>query len=1022
MKYLPNFSVKRPVAVVMGVLITILLGIISLLNLTTELLPNINLPYMVVTTAYPGSNPELVENNVTKPIESSLSKVSDIKNISSVSNENYSLVILEFNDGINIDSSFVEVRENLDMLKNYLPEEVKTPTILKLNPNIMPIMQLGISFSNLTLTDNSILLKKEIVNRLESIPGVASVDLEGLVQEIIGITLNQEKIDSLNEVNRQVFQAQRLPYEDLIITDSLLKGIITGQNLGMPIGFIEMDKELTLVRLGDKIKSLEELENLMIINNPLMKVKVKDIADVTLINNADKIYSKINGENTIVLSFQKQNNYPTSEVVKNIYKRLDQIKEEYPQMETTILLDQARYINMTIDNVLKNLIYGGLLAILVLLFFLKNIKPTIVISLAIPISVITTFMMIYFSGITLNIISLGGLALGVGMLVDNAIVVIENIFRLRREGLDSKEASIVGASQVSGAITASTLTTVSVFVPILFIKGLVAEIFKQMALTVSFSLLASLIVALTLVPMISSKILIKEEKDNENLFKKFLNSYEKLLKTFLHFKYLVVIFSFLLFIGSIILIPKIGTEFIPTEEEGNMLITVDFPKDVTFKDKVESYDELMNLITPIKGIETIAITLNDTSFNLMGLSNDVYVLIDEEEFSFQEIEKEILKKTKNFNYDLVINSETKMANMMNTGIKLKIKGEDFEELRKISNDVISMIEEIKGISNIGSSIDEGAKELKITVDKDKSIQSNLTNYNVFDTLNKMINTNYKATTIDLNYEPYDVYVYPSNRNTVSYSDLKEALLEEVFLKEIASFNKSVGFTSINRDNQSRYISVSTEILDGYNIGKISQKIKEKIDHYNIKEGYEISFEGEVEEMETSLKALFQSLILAVLLIYMVMAIQFESLLYPFIVLFTVPLAFTGSLLALYLTNTSLSVVSLIGIIILAGIVVNNAIVLVDYINQLKEKGSNVYEALIEAGKVRMRPILMTSLTTILALIILAIGIGEGTVMMRPMAIATIGGLLYATPLTLGVIPCLYLIINKFRGGKRNEKY
>ena len=506
MKLFSKFSVKRPVSIIMGVLIVIVLGIISLLNLTTELLPDVNFPYAIISTNYIGASPELIENTITKPIESSMATVSNIKNISSVSNENYSIVVLEFYEKVDIDAAVVEIREKLDMLKGKMPENASQSNIIKLKPDMIPVMQFSISFKDLDMNETSRIIKSKILSKLESIEGVADITMTGIMEDVIEIKLNHDKIDNINKKYRTFFASKGLPYQDIAINDNMIKAIIGGQNFEMPVGYVDENGNKTLVRIGNSINSIEELKALPIISNQLMEVTIDDVADVSLINNEDNTYSKVNGEDAVIISLQKQNNYATSDVVKNVNKRLDSLKNEYKDMQISILFDQSKYIDMTINAVLKNLIYGAILAIIVLILFLKDIKPTVIVSLAIPISVIATFIMVYFYGITLNIISLGGLALGIGMLVDNAIVVIENIFRLKNEGVNIKDAAIEGASQVASAITASTLTTVAVFVPIIFLEGMTAEIFKQMALTVSFSLLASLVIALTLVPMLASNM------------------------------------------------------------------------------------------------------------------------------------------------------------------------------------------------------------------------------------------------------------------------------------------------------------------------------------------------------------------------------------------------------------------------------------------------------------------------------------------------------------------------------------
>lgn len=1025
MSMLSKISVKRPVSIIMAILIVVILGLISLNNLTTELLPNINFPYAVITTNYFGASPELIENTVTRPIESSMSTVNNIKNISSISNENFSVVILEFDDKTNIDSVSIEIREKLDMLTSVFPDNVSNPNIMKLNPNMFPVMQFSISFEGLDIVETNEIIKNEISSKIQSVSGVANVNILGDIEESIYVSLNDEKIEQVNNKYEKIFANLNLAYQPFTITDKMIKGLVSGQNISSPIGFITENDQNMLVRIGESINSLDELKQLPVISNEVMEVVIEDVADVLLINNEAEVYSKVNGQPAIILSIQKQNNFPTSDVVKNIKNRLDTIKVEYDNIEIITILDQSEYINLTLNSVLKNLIYGALLAIIVLIFFLKDIKPTIIIGLAIPISVITTFILIYFYGITLNIISLGGLALGIGMLVDNSIVVIENIFRLRSKGINIKEAAIKGAGQVAGAITASTLTTISVFIPVIFLEGMIAEIFKQMALTVSFSLLASLIVALTIVPMFSSQIFKKESIKNIKLLQKINFIYEKILLPSLKFKYITIAITIIIFIGSILGLTKLGSEYIPTDEESNIMVDIEMPLKSSFNDTKEALDLLMDTILKIDGIEMVAITLSNNSVNIMAMDNYIYVMKDEtSNRSSIDIKEEILTKTKDFPFEVFVRMESERGNLTASGIELNIKGENLDTLRMIANDLVKLLDDVKGIEKIESNIFDSPSEIQIIVDRNKSVAKGLTNFNVFSNLKDYLTPNYKATSLNIANRQIDLNVYPAKVTQITKEDIINFDIQGTKLKEIADIKTSKGFSSINRQNQSRYVTVKGSIKADHNIGLVGDIIKDRLAEFDVPNGYEIIVAGENAEINTAFNALFQALLLSILLIYMVMAIQFESLLYPFIIMFSVPLAFTGSFLALLITNTPLSVVALIGLIILSGIVVNNAIVLVDYINQLKKDGLSSVKAVVEAGKVRMRPILMTSLTTILALTVMAFKTGRGTTLIRPMAISTIGGLIFATILTLVVIPCIYVIMDnikdKIKGGISND--
>ncbi|MDD2489991.1 MAG: efflux RND transporter permease subunit [Bacilli bacterium] len=607
------------------------------------------------------------------------------------------------------------------------------------------------------------------------------------------------------------------------------------------------------------------------------------------------------------------------------------------------------------------------------------------------------------------------------MLVDNAIVVIENIFRLRSDGVSIKDAAKQGAGQVVNAIIAATLTTIAVFLPIIFLEGMIAEIFKQLALTVSFALLSSLIVAMTLVPMMASKMFKTKNKQNIRLMLKTKQLYEKYLNFALKYKFLMIILVLIIFGGSIWGLTKIGTEYIPSGMEDHLMIDLEMPEEITFTEKKELYDQFMNMAMSIEGVETVAISLLKDDINIMGGNNYVFVIKDEEsKRTYDEIKADILTETKDDPFIVHIQSEIEMTNMVSSGIKINIIGDDLNTLNEITNNFMNIINNIEGINNVTSNIDDNPSELRIIIDRKASISHGLTNYNVFSTLHDLLNPNYKATDININNRPFKVNVYPSKLNTITEEGLKNIIIDHTPLEDIADIIPSESWNSINRQNQNRYVSIQAEVKEDYNIGLIGEKVQTEIDKYEVPNGYEIILTGENEEINNALNSLIQAALLAVVLIYMVMAIQFESLLYPFIIMFTVPLAWTGSFLALLITGLPLSVVAFIGMIILAGIVVNNGIILVDYINQLKNEGKATKEAVIIAGKTRMRPILMTSLTTILALTVMALDIQKGTAMIRPMAITTIGGLIFATILTLFIIPCIYVIMDniklKIKGG------
>lgn len=591
-----KFSVKKPYTVIVAVVFVLILGVISLTNMTTDLLPSLNLPYAVISTTYVGASPETVEMTVTRAIEQRMASISNIKNISSVSREHVSMVILEFNETTNMDSAVIEMRESLDMIKGLMPEGVGSPMIMKLNPDMMPIMALSVSMEGLSIGDASKYIETVVIPEIESVEGVASVSVSGLVEEAIHVVISEEKIKAIN--------TQLGGMMTLDLSKEMVSGILKGQNFSMPSGYVLEDGTEYLVRAGDAIESMEALENLTIMHLPLplapMDIALKDVADVFFVDNSGDMYSKINGNDSVTLTIQKQTEYATAKVTGSVRTKIAGIQNRDEGISIVSLLDQGEYIDMVVQSIGMNLIYGGLLAIFVLIIFLRDLRPTLVVGLSIPISVVTAFVLMYFSNITLNIISMGGLALGVGMLVDNSIVVIENIYRLRNEGRSATQASIEGATQVAGAIMASTLTTIAVFLPIVFTQGLTRQIFQDMGLTIAYSLLASLLIALTLVPMLASKMLGKKAKEEHPVMDGIKKIYLSILRFSLKHKIAVILLILILFAGSMYGAIQMGAELFPASDMGQISATLTLPKGTSFDEAVAAADQVYERLLGIE--------------------------------------------------------------------------------------------------------------------------------------------------------------------------------------------------------------------------------------------------------------------------------------------------------------------------------------------------------------------------------------------------------------------------------------
>lgn len=1023
---LPSLSVKKPYTVIVAIIVVAILGVVSLMNMSTDLLPSMNLPYAVVMTTYPGASPEEVETIVTTSIEQSMASLSNLKNISSISQENMSLVILEFTSKVNMDTIFLEMREYLDLIMTYMPEEVGSPMMLKLNPDMLPVMILAAAVEGKEIGESSQFISTNILHEFESIDGVASVTASGLVENGIHVILQEDKIAAVNAGIAQMLMAMGGDPEaapKIEISREMITGILKGQNFQMPAGYVTDENTDYLVRIGDKIDDIDQLKSLAVMVLPIpgaQPITLAQVADIVETDNSDTLYSKLNDNDSITISIQKQSEYSTADVASNIRQRMDSLKDRYPDLELVPLLDQGIYVDQVVDALASNFLIGGVLALLILLVFLRDLRPTLVVGLAIPVSLVAALVLMYFSNVTLNIISMGGLALGVGMLVDNSIVVIENIFRMRSEGKSASEAAISGAREVTGAITSSTLTTLAVFVPILFTKGLTKQIFTDMGLTIAYSLLASLAIAITLVPMVASRAIIREVKQDGKILRGIKSAYAKVLEFSLRRKALVLIIVSALLVVSVFGALRQGTEFFPAADTGQLSVTITMPQGSTLEETMATADEVTSIISQVEYVENVGAIMGGgvigMGFDMGGGGSNIsiYVLVDEEHIGkSSEVAIDIKEKTDHLPVEISVGDTGANMGAAFGGqeIALIIRGRDFDVLEGIATDVAKMVASVDGTEEVTDGIDRSEPELRVIVDKEKSIAHGLTAVQVFMEVNDLLSSEGIATKISVGNIDYDVWVEDhESQQTISREDIENLVLAtpqgELPLKDIASVQEGTGYQAIRRENQQRTLTVSAALGEGYNIGLVSNEIADKLDAYETPEGYTVKISGQQEMIVETFDDLYLMLAMAIALVYLIMVAQFQSLLSPFIVMFTIPLAFTGGFLGLIITGNPISIVAFLGLIILTGVVVNNGIVFVDYINLLRREGMNKREAIIKAGTVRIRPILMTALTTIIALSTTSLGVGSGTEVIQPMAITAIGGLIYATLLTLVVIPVL----------------
>ena len=1283
-----KYSVRKPYTVLVGVLLVIVLGVVSVTRMTADLLPEMSLPYVLVITTYPGASPEEVERNVTAPIEAQMATTSNISTIQSMSYNNYSLVILEYEQSSNMDSIVIQMQQKLDQVSGSFPTGVGAPLIMQIDPSMLPVMVASADVEGMNQIEITDYVNTTIVPYLESTEGVASVSTIGSVEERIQITLDEDKIDKINkdvlkkidesfedaqgelddakekmeegeqalkegqdklakelsngvnevvngkiqayvgeatietnlttlkmikpileravnavnaynqlastyaaqnnmaaqyqelinnasdedilsrtgmtreqleqvvsqlqanapvvepdpaqveqalnilrengidpaslgitansqdmpslsaqlsqslaQVNQTIatLEAAKQPlaegkitlddaYKKLneglingiieiskgaselangkaaleqgqaqldaakeeaekaadvssIVTAEMLGNLIIAQDFSMPAGYVNQDNKQYLVNVGDSVNTVEDLGNMVLLDlgmDGIEPIRVKDVATVEVVNNASESYSRINGNPAVMLSIEKQTGYSTGDVTDRLLDRFKQMEEETPELNMAVLMNQGVYIDIVVSSVVQNMLIGAALAIIILIIFLKDFKSTFIIGCSIPLSVIFAIVLMYFSHITLNIVSLSGLALGIGMLVDNSIVVIENIYRLRKEGVTVKKAAAEGAKGVGGAIAASTLTTICVFVPIVFSKGITKQLFVDMALTVGYTLTASLIVALTFVPAAASMMIKDGEEKQTRLFDKFRDGYAAFLTKVLKFKPLVFVLALLLLGGSIYAGFYRGFSFFDMAVEVDQIsMTVSAPKGVEMTDEemMEMCDAVTERIVDIEGIETIGAMMGFGSilgsFGLGGGGATFYILLDEDsDRKMKDIQNDIVERTKDLDCDIeVTTSSTDMTSMLGSGLSVMVKGRDLDKIREYTEQVVAIMEETPGVIDINDGLDDTTPCLKIHVDKVKAMEYQMTTAQVYMEVMKAMMPSTATANLSADIKDYDIYVIADEQKDTTLQDIKnlkfdytnrEGKHEEVPLSKIVTFEETDTLNIINRDSQTKYISVSAQVDDDHNISFVGNELKNRFKDIDMIEGYKIEMSGEDEMIKDAMQQVALMLALAVIFIYLIMVAQFQSFLSPFIIMFTIPLAFTGGFFALFATHNNVSVIGALGFVMLAGIIVNNGIVMVDFINQLREGGMGKKEAIVEAARTRLRPILMTTLTTVISMSTLALGIGGGSAMMQPMAIVMIGGLIYGTLLTLIVVPCLYDVFNSNKSMKVDE--
>ncbi|MDD2397912.1 MAG: efflux RND transporter permease subunit, partial [Tissierellia bacterium] len=979
---------------------------VSFSKLQIDLLPQMELPYVMVQTSYQGAGPEEIENIISRPLEQTLSTVENIEGIMSISSEGNSLVLMEFAFNTDMDEIMLQIRERVDVIKGFLPEGTSSPLALKLDPNALPIVQLAVS-SKVDLYTTQKIAEDVIAPRFERIEGTASASVTGGLEQEVEVMLKEEIIKGYN------------------LSSSYVSQILMAENLNMPGGTVKKGNNELTVRTMGEFKTVEEIKNLTI---PLTRggtVRLQDIADVNLKSKDQSSITKLNGKEVVQISIMKQSDANTVNVASSIDKEIEKLKTEYPDLEFVTVFNQADYINLAIDNLIRTATIGGILAIIILLIFLRSFKTTLVIAISIPFSIITTFVILFFFGITLNMMTIGAFALAVGMLVDNSIVVLENIYRNRSLGMDRITASVDGTNEVSMAVTASSLTTIAVFIPIVFTGGLASILFKDFALTITIALLSSLVIALTLVPMLSSKLIsvknLESEEAQEKKHGPLVVFYKKILSFSLRHRLITILISIALFVVSVLMVTSVGAEFFPATDEGMINISATLPSGSEIEEIDALLKEIQDTIIEIPEIEIAFTSAGGGDMYGMGGSSTgtITVLLknlDERERSAKQISDELRAMTKDIpGAEIsVAESSTMMMGMSAGAISISIKGDDIDTLKTIGDDFKKIIAKVEGTREVTTSYEDGIPQVQIIADRGIASQYGLTTAQIGNSvLNTLSGSN--VTKFKVNGDEIDIVLKGDNvyGESISYLEMlpvETPMGSSIPLSEVAEIRVEKGPISIIRENQVRVMTVSGSVV-GRDVQSASLEIEELLKEYEMPFGYSYIFGGEIEQIQETFTDLFLVMLMAIALVYMIIAAQFESLIQPLSIMFSVPLALSGGFIGLFIAGLPLNVIGIIGLIILVGIVVNNAIVLVDYINNRRRRGEDRNAAIMKAGPIRIRPIMMTALTTILGLVPMSFGIGEGAELTQSMGVVVIGGLTLSTVLTLVIVPVMYTIFD-----------
>lgn len=1008
---LSTFSVERPVATVMFFSIVLLLGIVSLTRLALDLYPNLQFPVAVIITEYEGAGPEDVEQLVTRPIEEIVGSIQNVDTINSETSAGTSFVLLMFNWGTDMDVATLKIRERLDIVKAFMPDGVGNPLVFQMDPSMIPIMVLGMGGEVDQVRLKSI-AENEIKNRLERVPGVASVSISGGLEREIQIIIDESRLNGYGLTIQQVVHALRT------------------ENFNMSAGYVEDGRREFLLRTIGEYQQVEDISQVLIPSQAGI-IRLQDIAEIRDDFKIQRTINRLNGEPSVSIGIQKQSDANTVLVANRLHREIAKIQEDLSgNIQFGIMFDQSSFIKDSINTVARNIVVGGLFAVIVLYLFLRNMRSTSIIATAIPFSIISTFGLIYFSNQTLNLLTMGGLALGVGMMIDNSIVILENIYRHRQEGYSRIEAAKKGASEVAMAVTASTVTTIVVFLPIVFVQGFASQLFRPLAYVVAFSLVSSLVVALALVPMLSSKFLRVQEKERngngqEGRLDRLSVKYQAMLDWALNRRKRVIGLVVLAVVATFAMVPRVGMEFLPAMDAGEISIDARLAVGTVIEETDAVSRQIEDILMNTPEVDIVFATAGFTGSDMMAIGaaqterTRIRVLLKKDrERTTAVVTEELREKLARLpGLETTVREVDPNSEGMGGGgkpISIEVRGDDLAVLEEIANQIADRIQGVEGVREVETSFEETRPQLQFNIDRQKAATFGITSMDLAQLIRAAVHGTV-ATNMRIAGEEIDIRVTLEDGVRTNLRRIESLQVASPFgmtipVGELAQLEQVDGPFTITRNNNVRMGTVSAD-LTGRDLGSIMRDIMAATKDIPLAEGYYIEYGGQSQEMMESFRDLALALLLAIILVYMVMAAQFESLLHPFIIMFAMPTTFIGIVASLFITGRSLSVPAFIGVILLAGIVVNNAIVLVDYINTLRKRGMERNEAVALAGKVRLRPILMTASTTILALIPLALGIGEGAEAQAPMATVVVGGLMVSTVITLVLIPVMYTILD-----------